>query len=315
MRALVAGGAGFIGSHVCDALLARGDEVACLDNIVTGSFENIAHLDHHPRFSFLQEDVTRAPLMRVDIVLHLASPCATADYARLGIETMLANSAGTHRLLAMASDVGARFVFASTADVYGDPLEHPQSETYGGNVDPTNSRAAYAESKRFGEALTAGYARSRGANASIARIFNTYGPRMGEEAGVIPGMIAAALAGRPMPVDGDGSQTRTFCYVSDVVAGLLAIADDGDAAGCVFNIGHPREITVRNLADAVATAAGALPRIELRPASTGVPARRCPDIARMTERYGWAPQVSLEDGLEATVAYFAGEVEMLEAVA
>jgi nucleoside-diphosphate-sugar epimerase len=298
MRVLVAGGAGFIGSHVCEALLAQGHEVICLDNLSSGRFDNIAELDDRASFTFIREDVTRTPLLDVDLVLHLASPASPVHYAQHPVETMMANSAGTHRLLALAADCGARFVFASTSEVYGDPLQHPQDESYWGNVDPVGPRACYDESKRFGEALTWSYRRKHGVNASIVRVFNTYGPRMDAGDGrVVPAFIEAALDGRPIPVHGDGSQTRSFCYVSDLVAGLLLVAFDERADGHIFNIGNPEEVTMLDLARAVSEAAGAPCRIEHLPAQPGDPARRRPDITRMQNRYGWTPRIALRDGL------------------
>jgi len=315
-RVLVAGGAGFIGSHVCEALIARGDEVVCLDNLLTGNAENIAELESHPRFSFVREDVTRAPLLEVDAVLHLASPASPVHYQQFAIETMLANSAGTHRLLAAASDAGARFVFASTSEVYGDPLEHPQRESYWGNVNPIGPRACYDESKRYGEALTFEYRRRHGVNASIVRIFNTYGPRMNADDGrVVPAFIAAALAGEPIPIFGDGRQTRSFCYVSDLVAALLSVMDDGGADGEVLNIGNPEEVTMLDLARAVSRATGGSGDLAFFPAAQDDPARRRPDISRLRQRYGWEPRIDLERGLRDTVRYFAEEASLVEAAA
>ncbi len=309
MRVLVAGGAGFIGSHVSAELLSRGHEVICLDNLATGSVENIAGVDHHPSFSFVREDVTQTPWLGVDLILHLASRASPVHYKAFPIETMLANSAGTHRLLALAADCGARFVFASTSEVYGDPLEHPQSESYWGNVNPIGSRACYDESKRFGEALTFEYQRGRGVNASVVRIFNTYGPRMAIDDGrAVPAFIAAALAGEPLPIFGDGLQTRSLCYVSDLVDALLLVALDGNANGRVFNLGNPHEVTMLELAQAVSDAAGGDSQLEFSPAAADDPARRRPDISRMIERYGWQPQIELTDGLRRTVAYFRGEM-------
>ncbi len=305
MRVLVAGGAGFIGSAVCRELLARRHETVCLDNLITGSIDNISELMADNRFTFIEANVTQAPLIASDVVLHLASPASPVHYKELPIETMLANSAGTHRLLALAEDVGARFVFASTSEVYGDPLEHPQSESYWGNVNPIGARACYDESKRFGEALTFEYRRTRGVNASIVRIFNTYGPRMNIDDGrVVPEFIAAALAGRSLPIFGDGSQTRSFCYVDDLVAALLHVAFDTSADGQVFNAGNPHEVTMLELAKAVCAACDAPCRIDHREAASDDPQRRRPDIKRISARYGWTPHVSLDEGLQKTVAHF-----------
>jgi nucleoside-diphosphate-sugar epimerase len=318
MRILVAGGAGFIGSHVCRELLVRGHEVVCLDNLSTGAFANVEEIADHRDFAFIREDVTRAPFLAVDLILHLASPASPVHYKQFPIETMMANSAGTHRLLALAADRGARFIFASTSEVYGDPLEHPQAESYWGNVNPTGPRACYDESKRFGEALTVEYRRRHGVNASIVRIFNTYGPRMNADDGrVVPAYIAAALDGRPLPVFGDGMQTRSFCYVDDLVEALLLVAFDGNANGRIFNIGNPHEVTMLDLARTVARVAGVPERVEHLPAMSDDPARRKPDIARIQNRYGWQPFVSLDAGLAGTIEYFRAlrEDRVLEAAA
>jgi len=305
MRVLVTGGSGFIGSHVCRELLSHGHEVICLDNLVTGRIENIAEIDSDPRFSFVQANVMLAPQLSADLVLHLASPASPVHYKKLSLETMLANSAGTHRLLDLAVENGARFVFASTSEVYGDPLEHPQKESYWGNVNPIGPRACYDESKRFGEALTLEYRRKHGLNAAIVRIFNTYGPGMNIDDGrVIPAFISAAVAGRPLPLHGDGEQTRSFCYVSDLVEGLLMVSLDWDADGEGFNIGNPHEITILELARQVKQATGGDGCLAYLPRGTDDPARRRPDIGRMRERYGWQPKVELAEGLRETVAYF-----------
>ncbi len=305
MRVLVAGGAGFIGSAVCRELLARDHEVVCLDNLITGCLDNIDEINGDARFSLVRANVTQTPLLSVDLILHLASPASPVHYKELPIDTMLANSAGTHRLLALADDVGARFVFASTSEVYGDPLEHPQSESYWGNVNPVGARACYDESKRFGEAMTMEYRRTRRISASIVRIFNTYGPRMNIDDGrVVPAFIASALAGQPLPVYGDGQQTRSFCYVSDLVEALLLVAFDGSADGGVFNLGNPHEVTMLELAREISAACGGDGRLNHLPPASDDPARRRPDITRMRERYGWAPRVELRDGLRDTVTYF-----------
>lgn len=304
MRVVVAGGSGFIGSHVCEALLARGCDVTCVDNLLTGRLDNVAAFLGRPGFTFVGADVTRLASLDADLILHLASPASPVHYQRFPIQTMLANSAGTQRLLDIAVERRARFVFASTSEVYGDPLEHPQCETYWGNVNPIGPRACYDESKRFGEALTVEYRRAFGVRASIVRIFNTFGPRMNVDDGrVVPAFVKAALEGRPMPLHGHGLQTRSFCYVSDLVAGLLAVAMDESADGEVFNIGNPREVTMLELAAAVAGAVGVEPRVERLPPAPDDPARRRPDITKMRARYGWEPRVSLEDGLRRTVDY------------
>ncbi len=306
MKVLVAGGAGFIGSHVCEELLARGHHVACLDNFVTGHPRNIERWRADPAFEMVQADVVSAPRVQADLVLHLASPASPVHYKEFPIETMLANSAGTHRLLDIANSNGARFVFASTSEVYGDPLEHPQKETYWGNVNPIGPRACYDESKRFGEALTFEYRRKMGVNASIVRIFNTYGPRMNIDDGrVVPAFISAALDEQPLPLHGGGEQTRSFCYVADLVAGLLLVALDREADGQVFNIGNPQEITMRELAARIARAAGLVSEnVEHLPRGADDPERRKPDIGKMRARFGWEPRVSLDEGLSRTIDYF-----------
>ncbi len=304
-RALVAGGAGFIGSHLCRELLRRGFEVVCLDNLVTGSLDNVADLEANASFRMLRADVTEAPSLAVDLVLHLASPASPVHYKAWSIETMMANSRGTHRLLDLTREAGARFVFASTSEVYGDPLEHPQKETYWGNVNPVGPRACYDESKRFGETLTMEYWRKFGLNATIVRIFNTYGPNMSVDDGrVIPAFAAAALRGEPLPVHGDGLQTRSFCYVSDLVQALLLVALDTGSAGDVFNLGNPREMTMIELAATVARCAGSEAGLRHLPRLADDPERRRPDITKVQERFGWQPHVALEEGLTATVAYF-----------
>jgi len=308
MRVLVAGGAGFIGSHVCAALVRRGHEAICIDSLVTGRRENVAALEDAAaggRFAFACCDVTETPALAAELVLHLASPASPVHYQQYPIETMLANSAGTQRLLEVARLNRARFVFASTSEVYGDPLEHPQRESYWGNVNPVGPRACYDESKRFGEALTVEFRRTFGVNASIVRIFNTYGPRMNIDDGrVVPAFVAAALRGERLPVFGDGEQTRSFCYVSDLVDALLLVSLDRDTDGEIFNIGNPHEVTMLELAETIARLSGAAAEVEHLPAAEDDPARRRPDIAKMIERYGWEPRVTLEEGLAQTIAYF-----------
>lgn len=306
-RVLVAGGAGFIGSHLSRWLLRNGHEVVCLDDLSTGARSNIQELESRPKFRFIQADVTdagalqRADLPKVDAIIHLASPASPVDYDRLPLETLAANSLGTWRLLELARDTGASMLFVSTSEVYGDPLVHPQPETYWGNVDPTGPRSCYDESKRFGEALVFSARRVYRVRANVVRLFNTYGPRMRPDDGrAIPEMIGAALRGRPLIVHGDGSQTRSFCYVSDLVAGLTHVLLDPTLDGEILNIGNPAEITVRELAETILRLLGRAGSIEFVESRPGDPGRRRPVITRMTQRYGWLPRVGLEDGLTET---------------
>lgn len=305
MKVLVAGGAGFIGSHVCRTLLERGHQVVALDNLATGQRRNVAELESEPAFRFVEADVTLPPAIEADLILHLASPASPVHYKAHPIETMLANSTGTHRLLDLAAANRASFLFASTSEVYGDPLEHPQKETYWGNVNSIGPRACYDESKRYGEALVMEYRRVHGVSARIIRIFNTYGPRMNAADGrVVPAFIDAALAGKPLPMQGDGSQTRSFCYVSDLVEGMLQVALDPAADGEVFNIGNPHEVTMLELAEQVMRIAGGTEEIAYQPRGADDPERRRPDITKMQTRYGWEPRVPLADGLRQTLEYF-----------
>ena len=306
-RVLVAGGAGFIGSHLCRSLLHGGHSVVCVDNLSTGSRSNIAELEGDPDFEFLEVDVAEVDHPRVDAIIHLASPASPVDYDRLPLETMAANSVGTWRLLNIARDTGASMVFVSTSEVYGDPLVHPQPETYWGNVDPVGPRSCYDESKRFGEALVFSARRVHGLRANVVRLFNTYGPRMRPDDGrAIPEMVGAALEGRPLRVHGDGTQTRSFCFVSDLVAGLTHVLLDPELDGQILNIGNPAEISVRDLAETILRLVdrdGSVEFIEPRP---GDPGRRRPVIDKMSRRYGWVPLVGLEDGLRATIRTFPG---------
>jgi nucleoside-diphosphate-sugar epimerase len=307
VRFLVAGGAGFVGSHLCRRLVDEGNDVTCVDSLLTGRRENVADLVGRPGFAFVQADVTSLegsalPAAPPDVILHLASPASPVDYDRLPLETLAVNSTGTWRLLEIAAATGARLVYVSTSEVYGDPLVHPQPETYWGNVDPIGPRACYDEGKRFGEALVTSFRRVHGVRAAIVRVFNTYGPAMRLDDGrVVPEFLAAAQAGRPLPIQGDGTQTRSYMYVSDLVEGLLRVARDEDLDGLVLNIGNPHEITVRELAERLLAIMGSSVGTELVPGRPGDPQQRCPDITRMRERYGWEPIVTLDDGLRRTV--------------
>lgn len=290
----------------------KGHKVTCVDNLITGRLDNIDDLVSRSGFEFVQADVTTLDQALfsgkpVDVVLHLASPASPVDYDRHQLETLAANSAGTWRLLEIATTMDARFVYVSTSEVYGDPLVHPQSETYWGNVDPIGPRACYDEGKRFGEALVTSWRRERGVQAAIVRVFNTYGPALRLDDGrVVPEFLAAALSGRPLPIQGTGSQTRSYMYVSDLVDGLLCVATDPDLDGQLLNIGNPYEVTVRELADQILAITGSSAGSTLVPGRSGDPRRRCPDISRMIARYGWRPAVALDDGLRATVEWLMG---------
>ncbi|MFD8540395.1 UDP-glucuronic acid decarboxylase family protein [Streptomyces rubrogriseus] len=307
MRVLVTGGSGFVGSHLCEALLRRGDTVWCLDNHCTGRPVNVAHLLGRPGFELVRADVTRAhPLPGpVDGVAHLASPASPPDYARLALETLAVGSRGTENALRLAQRHGARFVLASTSEVYGDPAVHPQPEEYWGNVNPVGPRSVYDEAKRYAEALTTAYRTTCGVDTGIVRIFNTYGPRMRPHDGrVVSTFVRQAMAGAPLTIHGDGTQTRCFCYVDDLVRALVAMLDTPHPGP--VNLGNPVECTVGELADLVLRLTGSSSRIEHRPLPVDDPARRRPDIRRARSLLDWEPEVPLETGLRRTVAWFGG---------
>jgi nucleoside-diphosphate-sugar epimerase len=314
VRVLVAGGAGFIGSHLCESLLQAGFAVIAVDNLVTGRLQNLASLRAHPRFSFIEHDVTRPLDLDVDAVFHLASPASPVGYRRYAIETHLVNSIGTLNLLELARRCGARFLFASTSEVYGDPEVHPQPETYYGNVNPIGPRSCYDESKRFGESLTMEFARTFGVDVRIVRIFNTYGPRTDPEDGrVVPNFVVRALRGEPLVIFGNGQQTRSLCYVSDLVRGIrLALEVDG-LAGQVINLGNPDERTVLELAQLILELTGSSASVIFAPPRPDDPVRRCPDITRARQLLGWEPSVTLREGLQLTIAYFAGILDHVPA--
>jgi len=305
--AVVTGGAGFLGSHLCDELIRRGYFVHCVDNFVTGSMHNIEHLaeNHDQQFGLVRQDVSEGLEIdgRVDVVLHFASPASPIDYLRLPIETMKVGSAGTLNALELARHKQARFMIASTSETYGDPLVHPQPETYWGNVNPVGPRAVYDEAKRFAEAATTAYRRHYGVDTVVLRIFNTYGPRMRHDDGrAIPSFISAALENRPIPVAGDGRQTRSICYVDDLIDGILRLLMS-DLPGPV-NIGNPYEVSMIDLAEHVRTLVGSQMPITFVPRPQDDPEKRKPEITIAREQLGWQPKVMPEDGLLATIDWF-----------
>ena len=304
MRVLVTGGAGFIGSHLCDFLLARGCEVVCMDSLVTGSTSNIAHI-RDPRFLFVKHDVTNYIVVdgALDYVLHFASPASPIDYMELPIQTLKVGALGTHKALGLALARRARFLLASTSEVYGDPLVHPQREDYWGNVNPVGPRGVYDEAKRFAEAMTMAYHRVHGLDTRIVRIFNTYGPRMRLTDGrAIPTFIRQALANEPLTVYGDGSQTRSFTYVDDLVDGIWRLMNA--PVNDPVNLGNPREMTLLELADRVRVASGSRSEIVFKPLPVDDPRVRQPDIGRARDLLGWGPKVPVEEGLARTIEWY-----------
>jgi dTDP-glucose 4,6-dehydratase len=310
MRVLITGAAGFLGSHLTDRFLAEGHDVVGMDNLITGSRDNIAHLQSHRRFQFALHDVSR--FIQVDGplegVLHFASPASPIDYLELPIQTLKVGSLGTHNALGLAKAKAARFFLASTSVVYGDPQVHPQPESYWGHVNPVGPRGVYDEAKRFAEAMTMAYHRYHGIDTRIVRIFNTYGPRMRARDGrVVSNFVVQALNGEPLTVYGDGRQTRSFCYVSDLVDGIyrLFMSDHTEPT----NIGNPNEFTVRQLAELVLRLTGSSAVIESRPLPIDDPKVRQPDITKARSLLGWEPKVELEEGLRQTIAYFKGHLD------
>ena len=309
-RILITGGAGFIGSHLADRFLADGHEVICIDNLVTGDVANIAHIKDK-RFSFIQYDVTNylyvdGPL---DFILHFASPASPIDYLELPIQTLKVGSLGTHKALGLAKNKNARFLIASTSEVYGDPLVHPQTEDYWGNVNPIGPRGVYDEAKRFSEAMTMAYHRYHGVDTRIVRIFNTYGPRMRIHDGrAVPNFMCQALKGEDITVYGDGSQTRSFCYVSDEVDGIVRLLfSDVDTP---VNIGNPAEMSVLQMAETIVRTTGSKSRIIFQPLPEDDPKVRQPDITKAKAQLGWEPKVALEEGLVSTLDYFKKKLGM-----
>lgn len=310
-RIVVTGGAGFLGSNLCDALLARGDEVVVVDNLVTGSTSNIEHLFGNGRFQFSHHDVSEFIWVpgEVDAVLHFASPASPIDYLELPIQTLKVGSLGTHNALGLARAKGARFMLASTSEVYGDPAVHPQPETYWGNVNPIGPRGVYDEAKRFAEAITLAYHRTHGLEVRVVRIFNTYGPRMRSHDGrVVSNFIVQALRGEPITIYGDGSQTRSFCYVDDEVRGFLALLD-GDHTGPI-NIGNDGEFTMLELAEVVLEVTGSSSPLEFRPLPVDDPRQRRPDLTLARSLLAWEPTVDLVEGVTRTTAYFRDLIEV-----
>jgi dTDP-glucose 4,6-dehydratase len=304
-RVVVTGGAGFIGSHLCDVLLDRGDQVVAIDNLATGAVANIEHLFARPGFTYLQHDVSTFVWVpgAVDAVLHFASPASPRDYLEMPIQTLKVGSLGTHNCLGLALAKSARFLLASTSEVYGDPDVHPQPEEYWGNVNPVGPRGVYDEAKRFAEAITMAYHRYHGLDVRIVRIFNTYGPRQRLADGrVVSNFLVQALQGKPLTIYGEGDQTRSFCYVDDEVRGLVALLD-GDVVGPI-NIGNPGEFTVRELAEIVLDVTGSSSELTFEPLPVDDPTQRKPDITKARELLGWEPKVDLRTGLERTAEWF-----------
>jgi dTDP-glucose 4,6-dehydratase len=305
--AVVTGGAGFLGSHLCDHLIARGFRVICVDNLDTGSLQNVEHL-RGDQFLFINHDLTEHIEIEepVDFVYHLASPASPIDYARLPLHTLKVGSYGTHNALGLAKFKRARYLLASTSEVYGDPQVHPQPETYWGNVNPIGPRGVYDEAKRYAEAMTMAYHRQQGVDTSIARIFNTFGPRMRPNDGrAVPTFVRQALEGKPLTVFGDGTQTRSFCYVDDLIRGLVALAESGEHLP--VNIGNPNEFTLNELAETVLRVTGSKSEIVYEALPVDDPQVRQPDITRARQLLGWEPEIGLEDGLRRMLPTFGRE--------
>lgn len=304
MRAVVTGGAGFLGSHICERLIGAGHSVVCFDNLITGNADNISHLMGE-NFTFINYDVTNYLAVEgpVDVVFHFASPASPIDYIKLPIQTLKVGSLGTHKALGLAKAKKAKFIIASTSEVYGDPLLHPQQESYWGNVNPIGPRGVYDEAKRFSEAMVMAYHRSHGVDTRIVRIFNTYGPRMRVQDGrVVPAFVSQALMGQPITVFGDGSQTRSFCYVDDLVTGILRLveSDYNDPV----NIGNPTEMTIKEFAETIRDAINKDVPITYEPLPEDDPKTRRPDITLAKKILGWEPKVPLAEGLKKTIPYF-----------
>jgi len=309
LRAVITGGAGFLGSHLCDYLIERGWDVHCLDNLVTGSDANIQHLFSNPRFRIAHQDVTKYISVPgpVDYVLHFASPASPVDYLKLPIQTLKVGALGTHNTLGLALAKGAKYFLASTSECYGDPEVNPQVETYWGNVNPIGPRGVYDEAKRFAEATTMAYHRAHGLDTRIVRIFNTYGPRMRLNDGrALPNFLYQALTGQPITVYGDGKQTRSFCYVSDMIEGIYALMNSDEHEP--INIGNPQEITILVFAERIRALTGTNVPLVFEPLPQDDPKRRCPDISKAKRLLKWEPKVSLEEGLRLTYEFFRQQV-------
>lgn len=305
MNAIITGGAGFVGSHLCDAMIARGWKIICIDNLLTGAEENIEHLKSNPRFTFVRQDVCEPINIAesVDAVLHFASPASPDDYLKFPLETLRVGSAGTFNALELASEKKAKFLLASTSECYGDPEVNPQPETYWGRVNSVGPRSVYDEAKRFSEAVTMAYHRKHALDTRIVRIFNTYGPRMRLNDGrALPNFLYQALSGQPLTVYGDGRQTRSFCYVSDLVEGILRLLDSDEHFP--VNIGNPREITILEFAERIRALTGARGELIFCPLPQDDPKRRRPDISKAKDLLKWEPKVALEKGLQITLEYF-----------
>jgi len=311
-QVLITGAAGFIGSHLCDRFIAEGYAVIGLDNFLTGTSDNIAHLFAEPRFKFIQYDVTRYVYVAegVDLVLHFACPASPVDYMNLPIQTMKVDSLGTLHTIGLAKAKQARYIFASTSEVYGDPDEHPQREEYWGRVNPVGPRSIYDEAKRFSEAMCMAYHRVHGIDVRVARIFNTYGPRMRLNDGrVVPNFVRQSLHNRELTIFGDGSQTRSFCFIDDLVEGVFRLSVRDGLAGQVVNLGNPQEVTIGRFAELIRDRVGSRSKIVYQPLPKDDPRRRCPDISRAKKLLDWEPRVSLEEGLDKTIAFFKSRLD------
>jgi len=304
-RVVVLGGAGFLGSHLCDALLRRGDEVVAVDNLCTGSKDNVKHLANTKSFSLIDADICDGiPVAgKVDLIFNFASPASPKQYLKMPLETLRVGSVGTENAIKLALQNSARLIMASTSEVYGDPLENPQSETYFGNVNPFGLRSCYDEAKRFSEALLMAHHRTSKLNLGIVRIFNTYGPRLDPDDGrVVSTIIMQAIVNHDVTIHGDGSQTRSFCYVDDLIRGIIALADSGEVGP--INLGNNIEITVSKLAEMVIKLCGSKSKVVFTQAMEDDPQQRCPDLAQAKDKLGWEPQVPVEDGLKKTIEWF-----------